>query len=90
MEDIWALQEDDTASLNEAASIEDELGNLTLKLIKLPHDREKQEHQTSEEASGVRLPKVSIPTFDGKIQSWKSFWEQFDATIHSKTGLNDA
>ena len=25
----------------------------------------------------------------GKILSWKSFWEQFDATIHSKAGLND-
>ena len=39
--------------------------------------------------SGVRLPKISIPTFDGKTLSWKSFWEQFDATIHSKAGLND-
>ena len=35
------------------------------------------------------MPKISIPTFDGKILSWKSFWEQFDATIHSKAGLND-
>ena len=40
-------------------------------------------------SSGVRLPKISIPTFDGKILIWKSFWEQFDATIHSKAGLND-
>ena len=56
-------------SLNEATSLEDELGNLTLKLIKLTHDREKREHWTTEEASassGVRLPKISVPTFDGK------------------------
>ena len=39
--------------------------------------------------SEVKLPKVSVPTFDGKVLSWKSFWEQFDATIHSKAGLND-
>ena len=39
--------------------------------------------------SEVKLPKVSVPTFDGKVLSWKNFWEQFDATIHSKTGLND-
>ena len=39
--------------------------------------------------SKVKLPKVSVPTFDGKVISWKSFWEQFDATIQCKTGLND-
>ena len=39
--------------------------------------------------SGVKLPKVSVPTFDGKVLNWKSFWEQFDATIHCKTGLNN-
>ena len=27
--------------------------------------------------------------FNGKVLSWKSFWEQFDATIHSKAGLNN-
>ena len=39
--------------------------------------------------SGVQLPKISVPTFDNKVLNWKSFWEQFDATINSKTGLND-
>ena len=38
---------------------------------------------------GVKLPKVSVPTFDGNFLNWKNFWEQFDATIHCKTGLND-
>ena len=92
VEDILSLPEDDTASLNEATSMEDELGSLTLKLIKLTNDREKREHRTTDKASaspGVRLPKISIPTFDGKILSWRSFWEQFDATIHSKAGSND-
>ena len=40
VEDILSLPEDDTASLNEATSMEDELGSLTLKLIKLTDDRE--------------------------------------------------
>ena len=39
--------------------------------------------------SGVKLSKISVPIFDGKILNWKSFWEQLDATIHSKTWLND-
>ena len=92
VEDILSLPEDDTASLNEATSMEDELGIMTLKLIKETHDREKREHRTTDEAStspGVRLPKISIPTFNGKILGWKSLWEQFDATIHSNVGLND-
>ena len=38
VEDILSLPEDDTASLNEAASMEDELANLILKLIKLAHN----------------------------------------------------
>ena len=39
--------------------------------------------------SGVKLPKVSVPTSDGKVLNCKSFWEQFDATIHCKTRLNN-
>ena len=35
--------------------------------------------------SSIKLPKISVPTFDGKVVNWKSFWEQFDATIHCKT-----
>ena len=38
-----------------------------------------------------KLPKVSVPTFDGKVLNWKNFWEQYEfyVTIHSKTGLSD-
>ena len=39
--------------------------------------------------SGVQLPKIRVPMFNGKVLSQKCFWEQFDATIHSKAGLND-
>ena len=42
VEDILSFPENDTASLNEATSMEDELGNLTLTLIKLTHDRENE------------------------------------------------
>ena len=38
---------------------------------------------------GVKLPKISVPTFDGKDLNWKSCWEQFNAIIHCKTGLNN-
>ena len=39
--------------------------------------------------SGVKLPKISVPTFNGQVLNWKSFWEQFDGTVHCKTGLNN-
>ena len=37
----------------------------------------------------LKLPKLSVPTFDGKVLNWTTFWEQFDATINSKTALKD-
>ena len=39
--------------------------------------------------SEMKLPKVSVPTLVGKVLNWKNFWKQFDANIHSKTGLSD-
>ena len=39
--------------------------------------------------SEVKWPKVSVSKFDGIVLNWNNFWEQFDAIIHSKTGLSD-
>ena len=39
--------------------------------------------------SRVNLPKISVRIFDGEVLNWKSFWEQFDATIHCKAALNN-
>ena len=69
--------------------MEDELGNMNLKLIKLEHNREHQIVEDVSASPGVRLPKISIPTFNGKVLGWKSYWEQFDAKIHSNPGLSD-
>ena len=38
--------------------------------------------------SGVKLSKISVPTFVTKALNWKSFWEHFDATIHCMTGIS--
>ena len=40
--------------------------------------------------SGIKLPKIDVPTFDGNILNWGVFWEQFRATIHSRDRLSDA
>ena len=31
--------------------------------------------------SGVKLPKIEVPTFVGNILNWGIFWEQFRATL---------
>ena len=88
--EILSLTERDTDSLMEtAASIKSDLSNLDFEVRRLLLDFE-DSHRPSEASSKVRLPKISIPTFNGKILCWKGFWEQFDATIHSNPGLSDA
>ena len=53
-----------------------------------------KEHKTSVETrvfeSGVKLPKIEVPTFDGNALGWNLFWEQFDVSVHSKTHISDA
>ena len=35
-----------------------------------------------------RLPKLSLPTFSGDSIQWQTFWDSFDATVHSNAGLS--
>ena len=41
------------------------------------------------ESSRVRLPKLKIPKFSGNALQWKSFWDQYNATIHSSTVISN-
>ncbi|XP_053406494.1 uncharacterized protein LOC128559265 [Mercenaria mercenaria] len=36
-----------------------------------------------------RLPKLSLPTFDGNILQWQSFWDSFSTTVHTNPNLSD-
>ena len=40
--------------------------------------------------NGVRLPKLEVPSFDGNILNWRSFWEQFGISVHDRTHLSDS
>ena len=40
--------------------------------------------------SGVRLPKLAVPTFDGNILHWRQFWEQFCVSVHNHPSLSNA
>ena len=43
----------------------------------------------SAEGSGMKLPRLDVPAFDGQVNSWNSFWEQFDISIHRRTNLSN-
>ena len=45
---------------------------------------------TASTSNGVRLPKLDVPTFDGDILNWCTFWEQFCIAVHDRTHLSDA
>ena len=38
----------------------------------------------------VKLPKLDVPTFNGDILNWRTFWEQFGVSVHNRTGLSDS
>ena len=40
--------------------------------------------------TSIKLPKVSIPKFNGDILNLRTFWEQFGVSIHSWPQLSDA
>ena len=42
------------------------------------------------DSKGVKLPKLEVPMFDGNIVNWRTFWEQFDVSVHRSTTLSDA
>jgi hypothetical protein len=40
-------------------------------------------------SSHVRLPKLEVRKFDGKIHEWQEFWDSFKSAIHNNTRLSD-
>ncbi len=44
---------------------------------------------TSPKTKGVRLPKLEIPTFEGDILYWLTFWEQFYIAIDGRKDISD-
>ncbi len=46
--------------------------------------------RTSAGEGGVKFPKLDVPTFDGNIINWRSFWEQFTISVHDRSKLSDS
>ena len=41
------------------------------------------------DCKGVKLSKLDVPKFDRNIINWRTFWEEFFISIHSRSGLSD-
>ena len=39
---------------------------------------------SSSDDTGVTLPKLDVPNFDGNIIHWNNFWEQFGISVHGR------
>ena len=62
------------------STLKGEIFESSLRLKELSH---KITVATSEHVeSGVRLPKLETPRFDGNLLNWRVFWEQFKVFMH--------
>ena len=46
--------------------------------------------QAPPQTSGIKLPKIDVPTFDGKKMHWTLFWKQFEVSVYGKDQLSIA
>ena len=58
--------------------------------IQLPENRESTRTTTPEHHTcHMKLPKLSIKQFGGDLTKWKTFWDAFDAAVHSNPHLSN-
>ena len=79
------LDDSDELSLS-LATLEKMLFDCSLDLKRLLKSRVSE--SSACDSKGVKLPKLDVPTFNGKILNWKSFWDQFCVSVHDLTNLS--
>ena len=87
--DILSLEHEDGDLLGLSSAFSKTLFDLSVRIKRLLRDQTAPP-STKEAKSGIKLPKMNVPTFNGNILKWNTFWQQFDVAIHSKTQLKDA
>ena len=45
--------------------------------------------RTSPHGGKVKLPKLSLPHFNGNVMKWTTFWDSYESAIHNSTDLSD-
>ena len=77
------------------SSLEDLTFQLSLELRRLMATAMHQDSERSMDPGnslygGVKLPKLEVAKFNGNIIHWRTFWEQFNISVHSRTNISDA
>ena len=75
--------------LDQGSSFKKVFCALDLKVKRLLHEQTMSPKLISGINTGVKLLKISAPTFDGNIINWSFFWEQFEVYIHKKETLEE-
>ena len=89
-DEVLSYEGDDEARLSEHLSkLNKAIFDVSLRLKRL-RKGETSTSATPAEGDGVKLPKLEVPTFDGNITNWRSFWEQFSISVDSRSKLSDA
>ena len=63
-----------------------ECSHCARKLLRAQHHLESATTISTDHGSGVKLPKLDVPTFDGSILQWR----RFCVSVHSRSNLTDA
>lgn len=88
----YDINESDELSTH--STLEIELSELASKLKGLlaPATMDSSGSHPVSNTSGVRLPKLNVPTFDtcSNIIHWTQFWEQFTIYVHDRKNISNA
>ena len=84
------LEEADELSTSQS-KLEGEIFDCSLhvKKLLLASARPTESSSSPCDGKGVKLPKL-VPTFDGDILHWRTFWEQFCVSVHDRSNLADS
>ncbi len=87
--DILSLDEDSDGLTDREATLNKSMFDTSVKLKRLLQRNSKKTPPVPA-TGGVKLPKLDVPTFDGNLINWQSFWEQFAVSVHDRDKLSNA
>ncbi|XP_028417209.1 uncharacterized protein LOC114541492 [Dendronephthya gigantea] len=101
-EQILGLIEDDgdvEAEIESASKTSDEIYDglaaieMAIKRVELSNRQAGSQQETSRAKASaqarVKLPKLEVRKFSGKVQEWPEFWDAFSSAIHENESLSD-
>ena len=78
--------EDDEDLLEQQSTLKKTLYDLDLR-VKRPLYAHKASSSMPQISTGEQLPKIDVLTFDGNVQNWNMFWEQFEVSAEKLVHL---